>query len=89
MNLMENDQLKKIFDKIDADKSGTIEVTELRDALTEAGKKATDAQVKKIIDTYATKTTPEGVKCLSFDDYRNMIANWDSVVADAGVKDGA
>lgn len=87
MNMMESDQLKKIFDEIDEDKSGTIEVTELRAALTKAGKQATDAQVKKIIEKYATKTTPEGAKCLAFDDYRKMIGEWDSVIAESNIKD--
>ena len=73
MNVMEVGALRKIFDEIDEDKSGTIEVGELKDALVKAGKKPTEAQVKKLLLTYDSS----GTGSLSFEDYRKMIADWD------------
>ena len=46
MHLSDVEALRKVFDAIDLDKSGTIETTELREALEKAGKKPTDEQVK-------------------------------------------
>ena len=45
MHLSDVEALRKVFDAIDLDKSGTIETTELREALEKAGKKPTDEQV--------------------------------------------
>ena len=46
MHLSDVEALRKVFDAIDLDKSGTIETTELREALEKAGKKPTDEQVR-------------------------------------------
>ena len=47
MHLSDVEALRKVFDAIDLDKSGTIETTELREALEKAGKKPTDEQVTR------------------------------------------
>lgn len=54
MHLNDIEQLKKVFENIDVDKSGTIDTTELRAALEKAGKKPTDAEVKTVIEKYAS-----------------------------------
>ena len=72
MNMMESDQLKKIFDEIDEDKSGTIEVTELRDALIKAGKQPTEQQCRDTITKYCA-----GSEHMTFPQFQKMIAEWD------------
>ena len=49
MHLSDVEALRKVFDAIDLDKSGTIETTELREALEKAGKKPTDEQVRRLL----------------------------------------
>ena len=42
-----------LWRRLDKDHSGTIEHTELREALLKAGKKPTDAQCKTVLEKYA------------------------------------
>ena len=52
MQLTDVDLLKKKFDEIDIDHSGSIDTTELREALLKVGKTPTDDQVKLMIKKF-------------------------------------
>jgi hypothetical protein len=69
--------LRKIFDDIDTDKSGTIETSELAAALKKAGKYPTDEQVKELLETFDEDKNGS----LSFDEFQKMLQDWDSVIA--------
>lgn len=76
MHLTDVVQLRKIFDEIDADKSGTIETTELSAALKKAGKNPTNEQVKKLLETFDEDKSGS----LSFDEFQKMLKDWDTVI---------
>ena len=78
MHLTDVDALRKIFDEIDTDKSGTIECDELLQALKKAGKNPSNDQVKKLLATYDADKSGN----LSFDEFHKMIKEWDKVNAD-------
>ena len=77
MDLADVESLRKAFDSIDLDHSGTIEHTELREALLKAGKKPTDAQCKTVLEKYAKSQKGS----MTFEEYQKMIAEWDDVIA--------
>ena len=72
MHLTDVEQLRKLFESIDTDKSGTIEVTELRDALIKAGKQPTEQQCRDTITKYCA-----GSEHMTFPQFQKMIAEWD------------
>ena len=77
MHLSDVVQLRKVFDEIDLDKSGTIETSEFREALIKAGKRPTDEQIRTVLTKYA-KDVNSG---LTFDEFQKVIADWEDVIA--------
>lgn len=76
MDLTDVDKLRKIFDSIDEDKSGSIDPEELGIALQKAGKNPTRELLKKLFEKYDT----DGNGTLEFNEYQGMIKDWDAVV---------
>ena len=77
MHLTDVIQLRKVFDEIDLDKSGTIETSEFREALIKAGKRPTEEQIRTVLNKYA-KNVDAG---LTFDEFQKVIADWEDVIA--------
>jgi len=78
MGLRDVDKLRKIFDEIDEDKSGSIDCKELGQALVRTGKAPTREQVKRLLKKYDA----DGNGTLEFEEYQHMIANWDADIAE-------
>jgi len=80
MHIKDKEKLKKIFDEIDTDGSGELDVSELRAALEKCkpGEKITDTQVAKRINKYDA----DGNGTLSFPEYETMLKNWETDDAD-------
>ena len=76
MHLTDIEALKKVFDSIDTDGSGAIDMSELRSALEKAGKKPTEEQIKAVITKYAG----DG-KAMVFEEFQKVIADWEDVIA--------
>ena len=77
MHLTEVEEVRKVFDSIDTDKSGLIEDRELREALIKAGKKPSNEQIKGVLDKYAENAE----KGLTFEEFRKVIADWEDIIA--------
>jgi hypothetical protein len=75
MHMTDVDALRKVFDEIDTDKSGSIEATELLAALKRAGKNPSNDQVKTLLSTYDADKNGN----LSFDEFQKMIADWEKL----------
>jgi len=75
MHITDKAKLKKVFDEIDTDKSGELDVSELRAALQKCkpGETITNNQVKKRISKYDV----DGNGTLSFTEYENMLKSWE------------
>lgn len=79
MNLTDVEKLRKIFNAIDEDGSGSIDADELRIALHKAGKfEATKGLVVRIMRKYDL----DGNGTLEFNEYQLMIKDWDTVLAE-------
>ena len=76
MRVTDVEKLRKNFDSIDTDGSGTIEVDELNMALKLAGKKVSTKQVEGLF----TKFDTAGKGSMSFNDYQKMIKEWDVIL---------
>jgi len=76
MHLTDKEQLKKKFDEIDTDGNGTLEKTELRKALELTGRKVSDDTLTKLFERYDTDKNGT----FSFDEYCQMIKEWDDVI---------
>lgn len=76
MHITDKEKLKKIFDQIDKDGSGELDVGELRTALekTKPGETITDLQVSRRINKYDA----DGNGTLSFPEYEAMLKNWET-----------
>jgi len=77
MHLTDVHKLHEVFDEIDTDKSGSIDVEELEIALHKIDKKVTRAQAKRLLKRFDT----DGNGTLEFDEYRLMVGDWDRVIA--------
>jgi len=76
MHLTDVAQLRAIFDKIDTDKSDSIDVDELGEALAKTGKKKQDYQsgLHAVLTHYGKV---HAGKNITFDEFRLMIKEWD------------
>lgn len=77
MHINDVEKLKQIFQSIDEDGSGTIDISELRKALLKARPgeaELTDEQVQRRIAKYDA----DGNGVLDFEEYRNMLKNWET-----------
>jgi len=70
------EKVKKLFDEIDTDGSGSISTDELKEALKRAGKTPTNDQIKKLLE----KFDADGNGTLEWDEYATMIKEWDKVM---------
>jgi len=77
MHITDVKQLQDIFDNIDEDHSGSIDATELMNALMKAGKTPSKEQVKKLL----TKYDEDGNGTIEFREYQVMIKNWEDDIA--------
>jgi len=77
MHITDVKRLQDIFDNIDEDHSGSIDATELMNALMKAGKTPSKEQVKKLL----TKYDEDGNGTIEFREYQVMIKNWEDDIA--------
>jgi hypothetical protein len=73
MGITDLTRLRRIFDEIDEDHSGSISAKELGAALIRAGKMPTREQTKLLVEKYDT----DGNGTLEWEEYQEMIKNWD------------
>jgi len=78
MHITDVKQLQEIFDNIDEDHSGSIDATELTNALMKAGKTPSREQVKQLV----TKYDEDGNGTIEFREYQTMIKNWEDDIAE-------
>ena len=83
MHLKDVESLRKKFDEIDTDGSGTIESSELRVALERCGKRPTDKQVRVML----TKIDENGDGVLQFAEFQQMIRDWDKIIFESDEED--
>ena len=79
MGLEDVTRLRRIFNKLDEDKSGSIDEKELGIALTRAGREGVSNELLKDL---MNKYDLDSNGTLEFNEYQNMISKWDLVVAD-------
>jgi len=75
MDMNDMDKLTKAFKEVDADGSGKIDITELRELLKKVGYNPTEEQMKTLLKTYDTNND----KVIDFDEFRKMIADWNDL----------
>ena len=61
--------MREAFDMFDADKSGTISVSEIKSVLAKLGKSMSDKQIKKMMDEVDTDKSGE----IDFDEFLKMM----------------
>jgi len=68
-HLLTDEALRAIFDDIDEDKSGTLEESELANAIRKANPDATDESIKQLMAHADT----DGDGCITFEEYKNIM----------------
>lgn len=71
-------ELRKKFNEIDKDGSGSIDMTELRELLDKVGKKPNETQIKALITKY--DSNKDGV--LQFSEFQTMIRDWETEISE-------
>jgi len=69
----DDSKVRKVFDKYDVDKSGTMDVSELRDALKSLGFTVETEQVRGLLKTYDTDGTGHSNGMLEFEEFKALV----------------